>query len=234
MLIRKYMTYTMIAGAIAATSFLSGCTTTPDAAVAQSADAFNKSLADADAAAAAATGDKSAAIRQYQKIATDNPTRGEPWSRIAQIYFNEGRYSLAISSAEETLRRDPSSRQAKSITAVGGLRLAARSIEDLGKDSTLSGDVNADAYRLAALLRETLGLSVLVPTGSDAKPTVRRPVAANPSPAGSAPSASTPTASQPTPVAAARPTPAPAARPAPAPAAAPRAGGSANPFDALK
>jgi len=236
-LIRKYMTYTMIAGAIAATSFLSGCTTTPDAAVAQSADAFNKSLADADAAAAAATGDKSAAIRQYQKIATDNPTRGEPWSRIAQIYFNEGRYSLAISSAEETLRRDPSSRQAKSITAVGGLRLAARSIEDLGKDSTLSGDANADAYRLAALLRETLGLSVLVPAGSDTKPSTpsRRPVAATPPPA-PAPSASTPTASQPTPVAAARPTPAlaPAARPAPAPAAAPRAGGSANPFDALK
>lgn len=234
MLIRKYMTCTMIAGAIAATSFLSGCTTTPDAAVAQSAEAFNKSLAEADAAAAAATGDKSAAIRQYQKIATDNPTRGEPWSRIAQIYFNEGRYSLAISSAEETLRRDPTSRQAKSITAVGGLRLAARSIEDLGKDSTLSGDVNADAYRLAALLRETLGLSVLVPTGTDIKSPPRRPVATNPAPA-SAPSASTSTASPPTPVAAARPAPpAPAARPAPAPAAAPRAGGSANPFDALK
>lgn len=224
MLIRKYMTCTMIAGAIAATSFLSGCTTTPDAAVAQSTEAFNKSLAEADAAAAAATGDKSAAIRQYQKIATDNPTRGEPWSRIAQIYFNEGRYSLAISAAEETLRRDPASRQAKSITAVGGLRLAARSIEDLGKDSTLSGDANADAYRLAALLRETLGLSVLVPGGADAKSPPRRPAAA-PSPS---------TASQPTPVAAVRPPP--AARPAPAPAAAPaaRAGGSANPFDALK
>ena len=229
MLIRKYMTCTMIAGAIAATTFLSGCTTTPDAAVAQSTDAFNKSLAEADAAAAAATGDKSAAIRQYQKIASDNPTRGEPWSRIAQIYFNEGRYSLAISAAEETLRRDPASRQAKSITAVGGLRLAARSIEDLGKDSTLSGDANADAYRLAALLRETLGLSVLVPAGSDAKPPARRPVASSPSPA---PSPSTSSASQPTPVAAVRPAPAPAARPAPAPA--PRAGGSANPFDALK
>jgi tetratricopeptide (TPR) repeat protein len=229
-LIRKYMTCTMIAGAIAATTFLSGCTTTPDAAVAQSTEAFNKSLAEADAAAAAATGDKSAAIRQYQKIATDNPTRGEPWSRIAQIYFNEGRYSLAISAAEETLRRDPASRQAKSITAVGGLRLAARSIEDLGKDSTLSGDANADAYRLAALLRETLGLSVLVPGGADAKTTpARRPVASNPSPA---PSPSTSSASQPTPVAAVRPAPAPAPRPAPAPA--PRAGGSANPFDALK
>lgn len=229
MLIRKYMTCTMIAGAIAATGFLSGCTTTPDAAVAQSTEAFNKSLAEADAAAAAATGDKSAAIRQYQKIATDNPSRGEPWSRIAQIYFNEGRYSLAISAAEETLRRDPASRQAKSITAVGGLRLAARSIEDLGKDSTLSGDANADAYRLAALLRETLGLSVLVPAGADAKSPPRRPTAASPA---AAPSPST--ASQPTPVAAVRPPP--AARPAPAPAAAPapRAGGSANPFDALK
>ena len=194
MLIRKYMTCTMIAGAIAATSFLSGCTTTPDAAVAQSTEAFNKSLAEADAAAAAATGDKSAAIRQYQKIATDNPSRGEPWSRIAQIYFNEGRYSLAISAAEETLRRDPASRQAKSITAVGGLRLAARSIEDLGKDSTLSGDANADAYRLAALLRETLGLSVLVPGGADAKSPPRRSAAASPAATPSPSAASQPTA----------------------------------------
>ncbi|MGJ7530001.1 hypothetical protein [Variovorax sp. GB1P17] len=229
----------MIAGAIAATSLLSACTTTPEAAVAQSTDAFNKSLAEADAAAAAATGDKSVVIRQYQKIATDNPTRGEPWSRIAQIYFNEGRYSLAISSAEETLRRDPTSRQAKSITAVGGLRLAARSIEDLGKDSSLSGDANADAYRLAALLRETLGLSVLVPGSADGKAPPRRPVAANPAASSSSSSSSSTSSPAPTPVAAVRPPPRhPAAAPAAGAAAAspppPRAGGSANPFDALK
>ena len=225
MSIRKIMSRTMIAGAIASTVFLSACTTTPDAAVAQATAAFNKSLAEVDASAAAATGDKAPVIRQYQQLATDNPTRGEPWSRIAQIYFNEGRYSLAISAAEESLRRDPSSRQAKSITAVGGLRLAARSIEDLGKDSSLSGDANADAYRLAALLRETLGLSVLVPAGPEARPTpTRRAAAANPAPS--------PSSAAPTPVAAVRPAPAPAARPAPAPA--PRAGGSANPFDALK
>ncbi|MES2248250.1 MAG: hypothetical protein V4645_13290 [Pseudomonadota bacterium] len=224
------MTRTMIAGAIASTVFLSACTTTPDAAVAQATAAYNKSLADADAAAAAATGDKAPVIRQYQQLATDNPTRGEPWSRIAQIYFNEGRYSLAISAAEESLRRDPSSRQAKSITAVGGLRLAARSIEDLGKDSSLSGDANADAYRLAALLRETLGLSVLVPASPEARPTPARRAAA-PSPA---PAPSSSSAAAPTPVAAARPAPAPVAAPRPAPAApAPRAGGG-NPFDALK
>ncbi|MDP9914549.1 tetratricopeptide (TPR) repeat protein [Variovorax boronicumulans] len=220
------MSRTMIAGAIASTVFLSACTTTPDAAVAQATAAYNKSLAEVDAAAAAATGDKAPVIRQYQQLATDNPTRGEPWSRIAQIYFNEGRYSLAISAAEESLRRDPSSRQAKSITAVGGLRLAARSIEDLGKDSSLSGDANADAYRLAALLRETLGLSVLVPAGPEARPAPTRRAAA-PSPAPSSSSAAAPT-----PVAAARPAPVAAPRPAPA-APAPRAGGG-NPFDALK
>ncbi|MCY1492955.1 hypothetical protein D9M68_267800 [compost metagenome] len=228
MSIRKIMSRTMIAGAIASTVFLSACTTTPDAAVAQATAAYNKSLAEVDAAAAAATGDKAPVIRQYQQLATDNPTRGEPWSRIAQIYFNEGRYSLAISAAEESLRRDPSSRQAKSITAVGGLRLAARSIEDLGKDSSLSGDANADAYRLAALLRETLGLSVLVPAGPEARPAPTRRAAA-PSPA---PAPSSSSAAAPTPVAAARPAPVAAPRPAPA-APAPRAGGG-NPFDALK
>ncbi|WP_286185823.1 hypothetical protein [Acidovorax cavernicola] len=219
------MTRTMIAGAVGATVFLSACTTTPDAAVAQATAAYNKSLADADAAAAAATGDKAPVIRQYQQIATENPTRGEPWSRIAQIYFNEGRYSLAISAAEESLRRDPTSRQAKSITAVGGLRLAARSIEDLGKDSSLSGDANADAYRLAALLRETLGLSVLVPAGPEAKPPPpRRAAVASPPPAPVSSAAPTPVAARPAPVAAARPAPA---------APAPRASGG-NPFDALK
>lgn len=172
----------------------------------------------AEAEVASAAEDKQRAIAAYQKIATDNPSRGEPWSRIAQVHFAQGNYSLAIVAAEEALKRDPSSRQAKSVTAVGGLRLAARSLEDLRKDSSLSGDTTADAQRLAALLRETLGTSVLVPTAAAPRPApVRRP---------------------PAPTSAASATPAPAAAPAapaPRPAAPPPArpaGG--NPFDALK
>lgn len=206
----------------AATVFMSGCTTAPaTAAAAQSTEAFNKSMAEADLAAGSA--DKDPAIRLYQKIAADNPSRGEPWSRIAQIHFAQGNYSLAIVAAEETLRRDPSNRQAKSVTAVGGLRLAARSLEDLRKDSSLTGDATADAQRLAGLLRETLGTSVLVPGTGTGRPAVRR----------AAPPAASASAAEATP--AARPAPLPAARPTPAPAAAPtaRAGGG-NPFDALK
>lgn len=194
------------------TGFLSGCATAPATVAAQSAEAFNKSMAEADAVGASE--EKQRAIALYQKIATDNPSRGEPWSRIAQIHFAQGSYSLAIVAAEEALKRDPSSRQAKSVTAVGGLRLAARSLEDLRKDSSLSGDTTADAQRLAALLRETLGTSVLVPT---AAPPRTAPVRRPPAPPSAAPA---------TPPAA----PAPAT-PAPRPPARPAGG---NPFDALK
>lgn len=204
-----------VAAIFVSTAFLSGCATAPPAAAAaQSSDAFNKSMAEADVVASAAENDR--AIRLYQKIATDNPSKGEPWSRIAQIHFAQSNYSLAIVAAEETLRRDPSSRQAKSITAVGGLRLAARSLEDLRKDSSLSGDTTADAQRLAGLLRETLGTAVLVPAAGPARPAaVRRP---------------TPSAAASPPATAAPPAP-PVAKSAASPS---RASGGGNPFDALK
>jgi len=53
---------------------------------------------------------------------------------------------------------------------VGGLRLATRSLEELRKDSDLTGDSKLDAYRLAALLRETLGTAELVPADKPKQP----------------------------------------------------------------
>jgi hypothetical protein len=205
----KHIACVVVAIAMA-TGFLSGCASTQTATAGQSQEAFSKSMADADQVAG--TSDKDGSIRMYQKIATDNPSRAEPWSRISQIRFAQGSYSLAIVAAEETLKRDPSNRQAKSVTVVGGLRLATRSLEDLRKDSSLTGDTTADARRLAALLRETLGTSVLVPAESP-RPRPR------PRPAPAAASESAPAS-------------APAA---PAPTAPARAsGGGGNPFDALK
>lgn len=207
----------IVFAATLAASFLGGCATQPPAGSPPSAEAFSKSMAEADQAALA--GEKDRSIRLLQKVAADHPSRAEPWSRIAQSHFDRGNYGLAIVAAEETLRRDPSNRQAKSITAVGGLRLAARSLEDLRKDSSLNGDASADAQRLATLLRETLGTNVLVPAPTPA-----------PEPASRARARARPTQA---PAAAAAPAAAPAA-PRPA-AAAPRPSqGSGNPFDALK
>lgn len=184
---------------------LGGCASTPAVEEAQvpTAELYAKSLADADALSAA--GNQDAAVSAYRKIATDNPTKPEPWVKVAQIDFSQGRYSQAIVSAEETLKRDPSNRQAKSITAVGGLRLAVRSLEELRVDSALAGDARTDAYKLSAMLRETLGEPVLeaapkVDVPPPRRPPVRRPAAA-PKP--------------------------PVEKPA-------AAGGSANPFGALK
>jgi len=188
---------------------LAGCASKPVAEEVQvpSAEVYAKSLADADALSAA--GNQEAAVSAYRKIAIDNPTKPDPWVKVAQIDFAQGHYSQAIVSAEETLKRDPSNRQAKSITAVGGLRLAVRSLEELRVDSALAGDARSDAYKLAAMLRETLGEPVLEPAPkpepAPRRPAVRRPAAA-PKPAAEV---------------------APAARPA-------ATGGGANPFGALK
>jgi tetratricopeptide (TPR) repeat protein len=176
----------------------------------QLAEAFKKSMTAADALAAQR--DQDGAIRAYQKIAADNPSREEPWVKIGQIHFSQGRYSLALVAAEEALQRDPADRQARSITAVSGLRLAARSLEELRKDNSLSGDVDADARRLALLLRESLGQPVLLPDTQNSRPP--RPVVRRPATAPAAPAAS-------------------AASTAPARAAPPRTSGG-NPLDAFK
>jgi tetratricopeptide (TPR) repeat protein len=196
-----------------AAAILSGCATGPGSPLGgQSAEAFNRSMA--EAAALVAKNDQTGALRAYQKIAADNPAREDPWAKVAQIHFAQGQYGSALVAAEETLKRDPANRQAKSITAVGGLRLAARSLEELRKDNSLNGDATADAQRLVVLLRENLGQAQLVPTQEKAEPEPRpRPRAIAKRPA-VAPAASTTTV-------------APVHTPTPKPV-------SGNPLDAFK
>lgn len=148
--------------------FLAGCAT-PNRSEG-SAGNYAQRMLEADALVAA--GNQEAAVFSYEKIAADNPTQGAPWSKIAQIKFTQGHYSQAIVAAEETLRRDPVSKEAKSVTAVGGLRLAVRSLEDLRNDAALAGDAKVDAVKLALMLRETLGEPVLESKG---KPPTRKP-----------------------------------------------------------
>ncbi|MEY4730614.1 MAG: motif [Pseudomonadota bacterium] len=133
-----------------------------------------------DAETSMTSGQKDAAITSLEKAARTNPSRKEPWTRIAQINFDASNYSKAMVAAEEALQRDPTDLPAKSILAVGGLRVSSKAIADLRQGQALNGDVRNQAETLAQTLRESLGQSVLMPAPApvyveEAKPVVRKP-----------------------------------------------------------
>lgn len=171
------------------------------------------------------------AVAQFQEIAQRNPSRGEPWSYIAKIRFDEQKYGEAIVAADEALSRDENDFTAKTVRAVGGLRVAMQSLADLRADALLAGNARNDAVALAASMRETLGQDVLFPEGrkppsrgTRPPPKPRNDGAAAPStPAAGTPAAGTPAVGTPAAGSSAAGTPAaanggvsaaPAARPA--------------------
>lgn len=186
----------------------------------QSDDQFQASITKAQQAFEQKGADQ--AVEQFEAIARQNPSRGEPWSYIAKIRFDEQRYGEAIVAADETLNRDPKDFVAKSVRAVGGLRVAMQSLADLRADALLAGNARPDAVALAAAMRETLGEEVLFPEGR--KPQRRAPVrrATPPKPdvrpAAGLPGIDSPAAA---PAAVSAPASAPSPAPTPAPAAAP-------------
>ncbi|ACR27587.1 tetratricopeptide repeat protein [Burkholderia glumae] len=202
---------------VMACGVIAGCATQPSAP--PTPEAFNKSLEDADAVAKA--GDQDKAIGLYQQLAKSDPTREEPWARIAQIQFQQGHYGQAIVAAQEALQRDNTDRQSKSVLAVAGLRIATESLSELRQDSSLAGDAKSDAQVLAKQLRDTLGEDALFPPEQADKPqpkrrkVYRRHVAREAAPAAAAPAAEAPKPA------------------APAAPAAPAKGG-ADPFSALR
>jgi tetratricopeptide (TPR) repeat protein len=143
-----------------------GCAT-QNANTASTPEAFNKALADADAVAK--SGDQTRALALYDQLAKSDPTREEPWSRIAQIQFAQAHYGQAIVAAQEALSRDQNDREAKSVLAVSGLRVATESLGQLRQDAALAGDAKSDAQVLAHQLRDTLGQSTLFPEDADEK-----------------------------------------------------------------
>lgn len=137
-----------------------------------SPEAFNKALADADTLSKG--GNQDQAIAAYQKLAAADPTREEPWSRIAQIQFQQQHYGQAIVAAQEALQRDQTDRAAKSVLAVAGLRVATQSLGELRQDASLQGDAKSDAQALAKELRDTLGEDALFPPDQTAKTAVKK------------------------------------------------------------
>jgi Flp pilus assembly protein TadD len=108
-------------------------------------------------------GENDEAMTILARLAKQNPSRKEPWERMAKIQFDSGNYAQAIVSAEEVLQRDETDRMAKSIRVVAGLRVASQSLSNLRNDVELKGNARSDAANLVAVMRETLGEDVLVP-----------------------------------------------------------------------
>lgn len=220
-----------LSAVVLACAAMAGCATQNGGAVAP--EAFNKALSDADAVAKG--GDQARALGLYDQLTKMDPTREEPWSRIAQIQFQQSHYGQAIVAAQEALSRDQSDRDAKSVLAVSGLRVATESLGQLRQDSALAGDAKSDAQVLAHQLRETLGENTLFPE-EEKKPVVRkrhvvrRPVAAAQK-AGDkvAESDAAPAAPSAPPAKSAAPAPQPAQPAQPA-----KSGGASDPFSALR
>lgn len=200
---------------------MAGCATTSKP---QTDAEYKQSITQATETLANKGGDE--AVAQFQEIAQRNPSRGEPWSYIAKIRFDEQKYGEAIVAADEALNRDSNDFTAKTVRAVGGLRVAMQSLADLRADALLAGNARSDAVALAAAMRETLGQDVLFPEGrkpprgGGARPPKPRNdgAAGTGTPAAGTPAAGTPAAGMPAtggaPASAANTPATPAAKPA--------------------
>ena len=198
---------------------------------------FKQSITQATQSLASKGGDQ--AVAEFEEIAQRNPSRGEPWSYIAKIRFDEQKYGEAIVAADEALNRDPEDFTAKTVRAVGGLRVAMQSLADLRADALLAGNARTDAVALAAAMRETLGQDVLFPEGRKPPARSRQPVKRVEPPAADAgsPSTAAPVTATPArtaPPVASPPNQAPAAPSATTPATPAATGGRApDPFGNL-
>ena len=148
-------------------SGLAACESTPKKAVIP----FEVSMENAEAQVSTAGAD--AAISAFEVAAKADPTRKEPWVRIAQLQFDQSRYARAIVAAEEVLQRDPDDLVADGVLTVAGFRIANESLQRLsGRGALASETAQREAQTLVTTLRSTMGDAILE-TG---KPKARLPV----------------------------------------------------------
>lgn len=185
--------------------FLGACASAPPAVKAVLPPTYADLMVSADEAQK--KGGVVEAMGFYEKAAKADPSKKQPWSRIAQAQFDARNYGSAITAAQEVLQRDTTDVTAKSIMAVSGLRVSANALEQLRLANALGGNTREEAQTLARIMRDALGESILPAPLPAAVPPAEKPVA--------------------------RP---PVRRVAPqaAPASAPAADPKRNPFDALK
>lgn len=194
--------------------FLGACGSTPTPVKTVLAPSYADLMASAEEAHR--KGGVVEAMGFYEKAAKADPSKKQPWVRIAQAQFDARNYGSAITASQEVLLRDTSDVTAKSIMAVSGLRVSAYALDQLRMVNAVGGSTREEAQALARIMRDSLGEAILPPAAvvtapAADKPAIVRPVAA------------------PQPQAVRRPA---AAAAASAPAASPEP--KRNPFDALK
>jgi len=124
------------------------------------------------------------ALQSFETAAKSDPTRKEPWVRLAQLHFDTGNYGRAIVASEEVLLRDPTDKVAESVLTLGGFRIATQSLQRLQSSGALTSEAaQREARELAEMMRETMGPEVAgVPEPTRRAPVRRRPATA-PAPA---------------------------------------------------
>lgn len=174
---------------------LVGCSSTPEK---EPPPSFDTVMSRAEAQVAAAGTDS--AVAAFQDASRSDPTRKEPWVRIAQLQFDRGDYARAIVAAEEVLQRDPDDIVADGVMTVAGFRIANQSLQRLqGRGALASETARREAKVLADTLRATMGDAVIEPEKKKPAAPVRRTRRAAPTPerAPAAPAAPKPTNSDP-------------------------------------
>ncbi|KAB7769638.1 tetratricopeptide repeat protein [Xanthomonas maliensis] len=170
-------------------SALAGCASAPKKAPPPS---FDATMARAESQVGTVGADT--AIKTFEDAARADPTKKEPWVRIAQLQFDRNNYARAIVAAEEVLQRDPDDIVADGVMTVAGFRIANQSLQRLqGRGALASDTARKEAETLAATLRATMGDAILAPEKPKKpvkRPTTRRGAAA---PASSAAPAGTTT-----------------------------------------
>ena len=185
-----------------------------------------------DAAKARQEGSRTKERDTYRAAAAAYPARKEPWSKLADSYFEANDYGNAILAAQEVLQRDATDTVANGMLAVSGLRVSTAALAELRKQKSLGSDTRAQAEEIVQGLRETLREPVLVPPPVEGTPPVRTAdqPAARRQPAPAVPVVRTAVPARPAASAAAPGGRAPAPAPVPRPAATP----AANPLDKLR
>lgn len=141
--------------------FLGACSSVPTPAKVLMPATYEDLMASADEAHK--KGGVVEAMGFYEKAAKSDPSKKQPWARIAQAQFDARNYGSAITAAQEVLQRDTTDVTAKSIMAVSGLRVSANALEQLRLANALGGSTREEAQTLARIMRDALGESILPP-----------------------------------------------------------------------
>lgn len=171
--------------AILSLSLLVGCATAPK----NVPPPFDSIMSQAEAKVSAS--DTEGAIKTFEEAARVDPTRKEPWVRIAQLQFDRGNYARAIIAAEETLQRAPDDLVADGVMTVSGFRLANYSLMRLQKRGIFtSTTARQEAKTLAAAMQSILNDKPQQALQSEASKQKRKPRPATTAPDGTAQPAS--------------------------------------------